>query len=152
MIEFAIINKMIDFLKHVFMNNKQPDLQIQPSTKKGGDDIQVNHEQRTSNNISMRQSEQQTLGAGFMDIFHTKTEDGTYTIEKLIQRINALHDDETAELLIAQVLGWKMATQGDNLLAAVLKLGFESLAFQQSPSYMDVFTYDFFMWCVSNCK
>ena len=28
MIEFAIINKMIDFLKHVFLNGKQPDLQL----------------------------------------------------------------------------------------------------------------------------
>jgi len=28
MIEFAIINKMIEFLRHVFMNNKQPELNI----------------------------------------------------------------------------------------------------------------------------
>ena len=54
--------------------------------------------------------------------------------------------------MIAQVLQWKIMNTGDNLLAAALKLGYEDLAFQQAPEYLEVFTYEFFMWCIAHCK
>jgi hypothetical protein len=41
---------------------------------------------------------------------------------------------------------------GENLLATALKLGFENLAFLQAEQYMEVFNYDFFLWCVAHCK
>lgn len=65
MVEFAIINKMIDFLKHVFMNNKQPELTLTPgqlaATTKGnhieGDESRSKETMRNSQQFTLRNSQ-----------------------------------------------------------------------------------------------
>jgi hypothetical protein len=58
MIEFAIINKLIQFLKNVFINNKQPDLSQSHLKERGGTGGNDKGGFDTKNNLSSIQSEQ----------------------------------------------------------------------------------------------